>query len=503
MSGIDDTGLTIELIPDIRSGIETDFRNTFGSSLPLGDKTVLGHWAGIVAERVGLAWERLEQVYSSQDADKATGAGLDALASLTGTLRLAPVPSTVTETLCGDPGTVIASGALISTNSSGNAFQTAADATLAALAAWVAATIYSVGDQVTNTARCYRCIAEGVSAGSGGPTSTATDITDGTVHWQYLGEGTATDDVATTSVASDAIVASAYDLTVIQTPVFGWKSALNLLDAALGRGTQSDQSLRVLREAELSGNGASTSDAIRAAILKLSNVVSCSVVVNRTDVTDGDGRPPHTFECLVDGGADQDVIDAIGDELPVGIGTHGSTSGTYVDSQGTSVPINFSRPIAVLIYLRVNLTYNANVFPADGNSEIKVAIDTAAQETYAIDLDVDPSFISAQAFQVPGLLGVQEVSVYNDVIGTPVAWVGTTGYSATPGARSVVTNDGRTYICITSGTSGSGGPTGTGTDITDGAAHWRWLGNPVSIDAHSIAVFDTTRMTVTSTPATP
>lgn len=504
MSGLDSTGLTIELISDIRASIEADLRAAFGASLPLGDKTLLGHIVGIIAEHLGLIWERLEQVYSSQDPDKATGAALDALAALTGTLRLAAIPSTVTLTLCGDPTTVITSGALVATASTGVQFQTSATATLIALADWAATSSYVVGDRVTNTSRCYQCITAGTSAGSGGPTTTADDITDGSVHWRYIGEGTAVDDIAATSVDNGPITAIAEDLTVIQTPVFGWNSARNLADAVLGRDIQSDQGLRVLREAELSGNGASTADAIRAAILKLDSVTSCSVIVNNTDMTDGQGRPPHSFECLVLGGVDQDIINTIGQDMPAGIQTYGTSSGTYVDSQGNSNTINFSHPTNVPIYLQVVLTYNANKYPADGDTEVKSAIDTTAQETYVIDLDVDPSFIGAQAFQVPGLLGVQEVDVYTDVIGTPVAWTGTHAYVATPGSRSVVTNDGRTYICITGGTSaGSGGPTGTGTDITDGTVHWRWLGNPVSIDARSIATFDTTHMTIVSSAATP
>ncbi len=52
------------------------------------------------------------------------------------------------------------------------------------------------------------------------------------------------------------------------------------------------------------------------------------------------------------------------------------------------------------------------------------------------------------------------------------AWAGATAYAL--GERA--TNDGNTYECITAGNSAaSGGPTGTGTDITDGTAHWKYL----------------------------
>jgi hypothetical protein len=56
--------------------------------------------------------------------------------------------------------------------------------------AWTASTAYSAGQQATNANNLYTCIAAGTSAGSGGPTTTAADITDGSVHWKYVGAAT-------------------------------------------------------------------------------------------------------------------------------------------------------------------------------------------------------------------------------------------------------------------------------------------------------------------------
>jgi hypothetical protein len=55
-------------------------------------------------------------------------------------------------------------------------------------------------------------------------------------------------------------------------------------------------------------------------------------------------------------------------------------------------------------------------------------------------------------------------------------WVFSTAYVSSP--ASIVALGGRLYKCITSGTSASsGGPTGTGSNITDGTVHWKYLGN--------------------------
>lgn len=57
---------------------------------------------------------------------------------------------------------------------------------LGARALWTPSTTFGVGDRVRNGANTYVCTVAGASDGSGGPTGTGTDITDGTAHWDYL-----------------------------------------------------------------------------------------------------------------------------------------------------------------------------------------------------------------------------------------------------------------------------------------------------------------------------
>lgn len=57
-------------------------------------------------------------------------------------------------------------------------------------------------------------------------------------------------------------------------------------------------------------------------------------------------------------------------------------------------------------------------------------------------------------------------------IATLTAWAALTAYSV----AALRSNGGNIYECITAGTSAaSGGPTGTGSDITDGTVHWRYV----------------------------
>lgn len=54
---------------------------------------------------------------------------------------------------------------------------------------WVASTHYGVAQRVTNDGKVYKAIVAGTSASSGGPTTRDPNITDGTAHWKYVGDG--------------------------------------------------------------------------------------------------------------------------------------------------------------------------------------------------------------------------------------------------------------------------------------------------------------------------
>lgn len=87
-----------------------------------------------------------------------------------------------------------------------HAFNTATSTTgtlsAPAASAWTALTAYVVDatitgtNRVTNAGNLYACITAGTSAISGGPTTTSTNITDGTAHWYYIGPAPSADTAA-------------------------------------------------------------------------------------------------------------------------------------------------------------------------------------------------------------------------------------------------------------------------------------------------------------------
>lgn len=502
--GLTDQGLMVKTRPVIRDDLNAALRQAFGNSIKLSDRSIFGIIVGILSDRIGELWELAEAINSSQDPDKAAKALLDALTVLTGTFRPHAAPSVVTLTFTGVALTVIPSLSEFATLSTNKNFSTIDPAVLAVVSAWAGATTYALGARVTNGGGVYQNIQAGTSAGSGGPTGTFPDVTsDGSCLWTFVGLGGAAADTLANSVEDGPIVATRKDISFIVNSIGGLTAVTNLADASLGRLDAQDTELRILREDELGSAGSSPLDALLAKLRKVSGVTSVTLFPNNTDLTGADGVPPHSIEALIRGGTNQNIFDALLANVAAGIGTHGNQSGTSTDSVGNVHAEQFSRADEKPIFIRATVSKDVSVYPSDGDAQVQNAI-IAYGATQSTGRDAVRSALSAQAFKVLGVLDVTSFLLYTDAIAAPVPWVATTAYVATPGSRSVVTNDGgRAYICNTSGTSGSTGPSGTSTDFTDGTAHWYFLGNSVTITSRQLATYSTANTSVTSSAGTP
>lgn len=403
--GLLTTGFAPKSLDDIKTDLEAAFRSSFGASINVAPESTIGQLIGILAERFAELWDLGQAVYASRNPDSATGEALVSVCALTGTVPVTPTASTVTLTATGTDATLLPAGRTISVEGTGVMFETLADATITLVDDWAAATAYVLGDRVTNSAKVYECTDPGTSAGSGGPTGNGTAITDNGVVWTYLGEGDSAVDVECESQELGAQIAVSRTLTVIESPVSGWSTAVNLLDADLGVAEETDAELRLRREVELSALNDSAPAAIRRKLLAVDGVTACKVFYNDTDATDGDGLPPHSVECLVLGGDDEEVRAAVFEAVAAGIRSYGSDSGTVTDEEGNDWTVQFSRPTEVTIYNRLDVTYDPDVFPADGSDQIKAAV-VAYGDAFAIGKDVRSSPFAAQCFTIPGVLDV-------------------------------------------------------------------------------------------------
>lgn len=121
-------------------------------------------------------------------------------------------------------------------------YTTDAEVTIATLTAWVNTTAYTVGQLRSNSGNIYLCTVAGTSAGSGGPTTTATAITDGSVTWRYIAAGSAavTAAVTATIAAEDgnADVGTALDF---ESPIAGANSSCTVSTGGLEDGTDEEE----------------------------------------------------------------------------------------------------------------------------------------------------------------------------------------------------------------------------------------------------------------------
>ena len=452
--GLTDQGFVIKRLADIKSEIEDSLRSSLGNQINVLPESVFGQIIGVVADRESLLWELAEDVYNSQYPDTAFGVSLDNVAALSGITRQGAQPSTLSGyRLFGTATTIIPAGTQFSVDGNPTAiFETLTEVTLVAG--------QNAIDQITfdllpdagtwrlnfrgsdtpdfdfdDDAATIQAALNALPFGSGivvtGDYSTGFDIEyDGDAGLQEQ-DTISIDDNQLTSSATPVVIQAAQSqngvnqgvvdlqatengatlapagtLTVIVNPVSGLDRGINVIDATAGRLVETDNELRARRATTLQVAGAGTPEAIRSRLLDLTGVTNAFVFENQTLVTDPDGRPAKSFEAVVQGGDDQEVIDLLWLIKPAGIQTFGSVSGTATDSQGQPQPIAFSRPTDVDIYLEVDLTVDPNEFPANGLAAAETALVNQGN-SFGIgnDVIVTPKLICALD-DIPGILGV-------------------------------------------------------------------------------------------------
>jgi len=426
--GVLSTGFYAKPLTVIESEIDSDLKAILGASagtnsdgtIPLD--SMAGQLKTMLSDGFAGLWDLGEAIYASLDPNQATGSSLDRVGALTGALRGSGAFSTATVTCTGVPLTVILAGSVVTVTTTGSRFLSITGSTgdsnyphstIVAATAWAALTGYSVGDKRTNSGNIYYCITAGTSAGSGGPTTTASDITDGTVHWKYLGPGTGYVNVPFEAESSGAIGALAGTLTTIASPINGWRAAYNVSDAVVGQDQEIDSQFRARRDQELATAGNATPDAIRANILALNAgsvdpahapPTACTVFRNDTDLTDSNGLPPHSVEVLVQGGTDADIALEVWNSVGAGTVTYGNQTSTITDSQGNSQTVKWSRPVAVPIYVTGTVKYDASKWPANSDTVVAQAVVSALLTygaTYPIGIDVRRSPLYAAILRGP------------------------------------------------------------------------------------------------------
>lgn len=375
--GLTSTGFVPKPFAVCKDEIETSLKSVFGESIDLSAQSVFGQLTGIIAERESDLWDVAQDVYEAGNPSNVTGAAQDSLCALTGTVRDPATHSTVSLRLGGTAGTLVPEGKQASVTSTGVKFETLADATIIAVGTFT-----------------------------------------------YV-------DVDAQAVETGPLPALAGSITTIETPVSGWDTVTNLLDAEVGADQETDADLRLRREVELRHAGGGALEAIRSRVLEVSGIQQCAVFENTTMVTDGDGLPAKSIEVVVHGTYDADSVrEAIFGTAAdprgkaAGIATYGTTSGTLTDSQGQNHTVRFSDATEVPVYMILNVSYDADTFPLDGTTQIQDAVLAFGQDL-KMGRDIVSRAISAQAFSVTGVLDCEAlISTTNPPVATTTIAIG-------------------------------------------------------------------------------
>lgn len=376
-----------EIIAEIKAG--------FGEDVVTTPDTVFGILSSITAERFSAIWEEMEDIYHQMYPMSATGSNLDRAVSFTGVTRLQEQPSVARVVWYGKEGTVVPDYTTVRNKETRAEYFSEGETTISKSNAYDVELTCTLSDIAYN--QVISVIVDGISYSyqtdresliyaiknlahklSDIPyldvkyTDSTISLTATSVTGFSLEEGS---DFGITKIGTSGTVstegpsldeANAGAISEIIKMTTGVDSVVNLNKGSQGRHQETDAQLYQRYHLGVYRTGGGTAESIRANILELHGVNSCTVYQNTEQATDSAGVPPASIHVVVKGGLDDDIAKTILDTKAAGIGTFGTKELSVKDSQCVSHLIRFSRPKKAYIWCRVRV----NTF-VDQNESVK------------------------------------------------------------------------------------------------------------------------------------
>ncbi|WP_332649650.1 baseplate J/gp47 family protein [Lysinibacillus sp. 54212] len=313
---LDRNGFKRKTYDDLLNDMTSKAQELFGANANVSERGVLGRLLRIMAWFLSLAWQAIEAVFHSGFRNSAEGTNLDKLLPYAGITRNLAQYATGEVKLTGTPEYTEPAGFIVGTANNIN-FETIEDVTL--------------------------------------------DIN---------GDGYAK--VVCTEIGTIGNVGVGL-INVIVNPNADITAVTNLSKTSGGREKETDQEARERADITVEGLGSGTPAAVRAELLKISDVRAAFVVENDTLVTDIYGTPGKALQSFVLGGDDNEIAQAIIRKKAGGIRAYGTTVINATDIGGYTHPIGFTRASVVRIYAKITLSTDAT-FTANGESDVKNAL---------------------------------------------------------------------------------------------------------------------------------
>ena len=308
---IDTTGLHIPTYTDIRDQLVQDAKDIFGQDIYLEADSQDYQYISAMAEKIYDAFQLAQYVYNNRGPSTAIGVALDSIIKLNGIKRKAAVYSTCLIAIAGITGTQIINGVV----------------------ADVSGTYWNLPSLIT------------------------------------IPEAGSIEVIATCQV-SGPIPSNIGDINTIVTPTYGWDSVTNNQAAVVGIAQETDAELRARQALSTSLASLTLLEGTKGSLAAISGVTRFAVYENDTADVDANGLPAHSITCVVEGGTDPDIADAVYNNKGIGCYTNGDVVINITDSFGQSTPIRFFRPV----YQNIDLTINVKAlsgYTTDITDQIK------------------------------------------------------------------------------------------------------------------------------------
>lgn len=336
---VDESGLHYPTYNDILEDLIDRMQTIYGAGIYLGNDSKDYQMLSMFADKIHDTYQSLEIAYNAHSPLTAIGTGLDYIVALNGITRKQATHSTVVMTLSGTTGTVITDGKVMDDNGH----------------------IWDLPETV---------------------------ILDST--------GSATVNALCEDLGP--IPAPAGTITGIVTPTEGWISAVNSEDAVTGSYVETDSALRGRQGESVAQPSQSIVMGLKSALIAIDNVRRVEIYENSTSTTDEKGIPSHSICCVVDGGDEKEIAEAIHLRKGMGCGTYGTDEVELEIEDGASQTICFTRVKYVDVDITLDITARAG-YAASTASEISAAI-LDYLSAFSIGADLTTSIIWMVAQQV-------------------------------------------------------------------------------------------------------
>lgn len=353
----DSSGLQIKSLTELKSELETAFRDIYGQDINLDPNSPDGQIIAIFAQAGIDLRELLQKINSGFDPDQAEGVVLDQRVAINGISRKGGTYTTVEVDV-----TVDRALNLVGLDSE------------SAILNPDIANLYTVRDDA------------------------------GTEFYLLNSQSPGAAGIYTYEFRAADIGAVEVQVNTITTPVTvkNGVTGINNPSGVLvqGEDEESDADLRARRQQSTAITAIGNIDGLEAAINNLDGVTTVIVRENFTNSTDSDGTPAHTIWCIVDGGDDTEIAQVIKSRKTHGAGMRGAESVNIPYNDGRPYIVQFDRPVSESLYIRFSLLLPGGVVDTAeikrkivNNINWQVGEDATASTITAFVQSINPDYV--------------------------------------------------------------------------------------------------------------